>query len=144
MGTSKNNSGADIRWYENSILCSLPPDYIYFDEVTASEQKLPKAKSEILRRFKNLLEDFELFGNMTEEERQAFHSRITHKKSYRRIGREIHRDHKTAKSRYDTAIEKVGKFMELFSLNAFAGCDKLNLKNIYNLNILHLNLDRSK
>ena len=69
-----------------------------------------KEKSEILKRLNNLLEDFDLFYDMTEEELQVFHEKIKYQKSDRSIAEIIKRSNKTVKSRWLKCIGKIGKY----------------------------------
>lgn len=50
---------------------------------------------------------FRVFDILTEEERRVLLGREVYGKTFRQLGREINRDHKTVKSRYNDALFRI-------------------------------------
>lgn len=110
MKPSNNNSiNSPEKWQENTLSHSVDFDLGAIDDSPLFEGEFGEVLRDAVQNFcrRKLIQIFFLFDSMTDEERLVFKRYTIENKSFREIGREIGRDHKTVQARYYDTILKI-------------------------------------
>ena len=107
---SSNYNKHDRDWMtENNISVSCDFDFGALDNSPLFEDEFGECLKDAINNFLNrkIFQMLLIFDSMTGEERKALIGWAVEHKSFREIGREINRDHKTAKMRCYDGINKI-------------------------------------
>jgi DNA-directed RNA polymerase specialized sigma24 family protein len=109
MTSSTKNFNGFVPFRENDHDTAIDFDYGALEESPVFDgdfgECLRFSVNNYLRR--KIFVMFRVFDILTEEERRVLIGREVYGKTFRQLGREINRDHKTAKSRYLDALFRI-------------------------------------
>ena len=109
MKTSNDNQDKDKRWWEDSAAISVDFDFGALNDSPLFDNEFGKCLKDAVNNYLagKLFQMLIIFDEFSEEERKALIGHAVEHKSFREIGREINRDHKTVQARYFDAIYKI-------------------------------------
>jgi len=98
-----------VPFRENELETAIDFDYGALDESPIFDGDFGRClKNAINNYFRDkIFIMFRLVEALTEEERHVLIGREVYRKTFRQLGREINRDHKTAKNRYHEALFRI-------------------------------------
>jgi DNA-directed RNA polymerase specialized sigma24 family protein len=105
-----NNNSKDRSWMtENNISVSTDFDFGALDKSPLFDNEFGECLKDAVNNFlsRKIFQMLMIFDSMPEEERKALIGWTVEHKSFREIGREINRDHKTAQARCNDALNKI-------------------------------------
>jgi len=94
---------------DNDADAAIDFDYGVLDESPIFADDFGRCLKDAVNNYleRNIFTMFRLFDTLTEEERRVLIGRAVYGKTFRQLGREINRDHKTAKNRYHEALFRI-------------------------------------
>ena len=94
---------------DNDPDAAIDFDYGALDDNPIFADEFGKCLKDAIAHYleQNIFTMFRVFDTLTEEERRVLIGRRVYGKTFRQLGREINRDHKTAKSRYHEALFRI-------------------------------------
>lgn len=109
MQNSNKKSMKYVQLNENDIEASIDFDYGALDDTPVFADEFGECLKDAVNNYlrSKIFVMFRVFNVLTEEERLVLLGREVYGKTFRQLGREINRDHKTAKSRYNDAMFRI-------------------------------------